>query len=539
MKAIQSKYWTWIILSICIGGIIFIPLLFVLEGFTLSGSTSAEIAEKQGNINHLKEYVLPEMIYTTLRMMFGVSFVSLLLGVMPAYLLSNYRFPLSNFLRKFNILPLTIPTYIMGFVYASIFSVTGTFTKIALFFFTPEQIFSWDINIITEGWLMVFLGFSLYPYVYSSCLLHFSEKNKSLDEAASTLGVSPVKRFLSVSLPLAVPSILGGVSLVVMEVINDYGAMSYFNVKTFTAGIFQAKQMNFSGSLYLSALLFVVVTFVFSTLFFIRSIRRVKQSNSGLTQLKFVARKKGIFFSLICFLPFFLGFIVPVIQLVYLASNNFSALWSSSILIIFFNALQIALIAAILIVFFAVVMHYNRYLNRSKFANFLANVSTLGYAIPGAVIGVAVIAFIYTLDSSGSWYQWTINSLVLLVFAYVIRFFAVGYNTTESVFNQVSSQLPDASRTLGKGALFTFFKVYFPSVRFGLLTTLAVVTIDVLKELPLTLILQPFNFETLATKAYKKAKVAESVADAAPYALLLILSGILVTVIFMRSDKKI
>jgi iron(III) transport system permease protein len=245
LKAIQSKYWTWISLSVCIGGIIFIPLLFVLEGFTLSGSTSAEIAEKQGNINHLKEYVLPEMIYTTLRMIFGVSFVSLLLGVMPAYLLSNYRFPLSNFLRKFNILPLTIPTYIMGFVYASIFSVTGTFTKIALFFFTPEQIFSWDINVITEGWLMVFLGFSLYPYVYSSCLLHFSEKNKSLDEAASTLGVSPIKRFLSVSLPLAVPSILGGVSLVVMEVINDYGAMSYFNVKTFTAGIFQAKQMNF------------------------------------------------------------------------------------------------------------------------------------------------------------------------------------------------------------------------------------------------------------------------------------------------------
>jgi iron(III) transport system permease protein len=539
LKAIQSKYWTWISLSVCIGGMIFIPLLFVLEGFTLSGSTSAEIAEKQGNINHLKEYVLPEMIYTTLRMIFGVSFVSLLLGVMPAYLLSNYRFPLSNFLRKFNILPLTIPTYIMGFVYASIFSVTGTFTKIALFFFTREQIFSWDINVITEGWLMVFLGFSLYPYVYSSCLLHFSEKNKSLAEAASTLGVSPVKRFLSVSLPLAVPSILGGVSLVVMEVINDYGAMSYFNVKTFTAGIFQAKQMNFSGSLYLSALLFLVVTFVFSTLFFIRSIRRVKQSNSGLTQLKFVSRKNGIFFSLICFLPFFLGFIVPVFQLVYLASNNFSALWSSSILIIFFNALQIALIAGILIVFFAVVMHYNRYLNRSKFANFLANVSTLGYAIPGAVIGVAVIAFIYTLDSSGSWYQWTINSLVLLIFAYVIRFFAVGYNTTESVFNQVSSQLPDASRTLGKGALSTFFKVYFPSVRFGLLTTLAVVTIDVLKELPLTLILQPFNFETLATKAYKKAKVAESVADAAPYALLLILSGILVTLIFMRSDKKI
>lgn len=537
MRVIQTKYWTWLFLSVCIGGIIFIPLLFVLDGFVLSGDTSAEIVEKQENISHLQEYVLPQMIYTTLRMILGVSFVSLLLGVIPAYVIANFKFPLHRFLKKANIFPLTIPTYIMGFVYASIFSITGSFTKLSLFFFTQDQIFDWNINVITEGWLMVFLGFSLYPYVYSSCLLHFSDKNKTLDEAASTLGVSSIKRFFKVTFPLSIPSILGGVSLVIMEVVNDYGAMSYFNVKTFTAGIFQAKQMNFSGSLYLSALLFVVVTFVFSTVFFIRATQRVTQINSGVTKLKVVSNRKGLLFSFLCFLPFFLGFVVPVAQLIYLSSEQLSNVWSTSILIIFFNALQIALIAALFILFFSVILHYNRYLNRGRFSNFLSSISTLGYAIPGAVIGVSVIAFVYALDASGGLYQWTINSLFLLIFAYIIRFFAVGYNTVESVFDQIPKQLPDASRTLGKNGMLTFFKVYFPTLRFGILTTSAVVTIDILKELPLTLILQPFNFETLATKAYKKAKVAESVADASPYALLLILCGIMVTLLFMRSNK--
>lgn len=538
MKALKTKYWTWLLLSISIGGIIFIPLLFVLDGFIISGNTSAELIEKQENIDHLKEYVLPQMVFTTLRMILGVGFVSLILGVLPAYILANFKFPLSQFLKKANIFPLTIPTYIMGFVYASIFSITGSFTKLALLFFTQEQIFGWDINVITEGWLMVFLGFSLYPYVYSACLLHFSEKNKALDDAAATLGVAPIKRFIKVTLPLSIPTILGGVSLVAMEVVNDYGAMSYFNVKTFTAGIFQAKQMNFSGSLYLSALLFVVVSFVFSTLFLIRSTKRVAQLNAGLTSLKLVKKRKGLIFSFLCFLPFFVGFIVPVVQLIYLASKQYAELWSVSVLVIFVNALQIAIITSILILLFAIIIHYNRYLNQGQFSGFLSNISTLGYAIPGAVIGVAVIAFVYAFDSSGGLYQWTINSLVLLVFAYIIRFFAVGYNTVESSFDQIPIQQPDASRTLGKKTLTTFLKVYFPTLRFGLLTTLAVVTIDILKELPLTLILQPFNFETLATKAYKKAKVAESVADAAPYALLLVFCGVLVTLLFIRSNKN-
>lgn len=538
MKAVQSKYWTWQALSIFIGGIIFIPLLFVLEGFFPSSDNAALLTEQQENINHLKTYALPQMTFTTLRMIIGVGLVSIILGVMPAYFIANYKFPLRNFLKRANVFPLTIPTYIMGFVYASIFSITGSFTKLAMLFFTPEEIFSWNINVVTEGWLMFFLGFSLYPYVYSSCLLHFSTKNKALDEVGATLGVSRLKRFFKVILPLAIPTILGSVSLVVMEVINDYGAMSYFNVKTFTTGIFQAKQMNFSGSLYLSAVLFIAIAFIFSSLFFIRSIKKVKAVKSTVGSLKSVSKKQGFLFSFICFIPFFLGFIIPVAELIYLAIGKFDMLLLRSLLLLFSNAIQIALIGAILILLLSIILHYNGYLNKGKLSSLISNISTLGYAIPGAVIAVAVIGFIYAIDANGNAYQFTINSLILMIFAYVIRFFAVGYNTIDATFSTVANHLPDASRTFGFGSFKTFFKVYFPLLKSGLLTTLAIVTIDILKELPLTLILQPFNFETLATKSYKKAKVAESVADASPYALMLILCGVLVTLLLIQTDKN-
>ena len=511
------------------GGIIFIPLLFVLEGFA-DGTNE--------NIEHIQEYVLPDLIYTTLRLIIGVSIVSILLGLPAAYFIANFDFPLRKILERANVLPLSVPTYIMGFVYASIFSVTGSFTKLAMFFFTPKEIFAWDVNVLTEGWLIVFLGFALYPYVYSSCLLHFSSKNKSISEAAATLGVSPLRRFFTLILPLALPSILGGTVLIIMEVINDYGAVSYFNVKTFSAGIFQAKQMDFSGSLYLSALLFVVITMVFGSLFVFRNMKRVndKKNHSNFT-LKPLKGGTGALVSFLSFLPFFLGFIVPITELIHLSFFTPKSLVQDDLWSITLQSFELALIPALIIVVISLLLLYNKYLNRGPLSNFIANISTLGYAIPGAVIGVAILGFAFFMDEEGEFYSWGIQSLFLLSLAYIIRFMAVGYNTLESNFASLPDSLPDASRVLGKSSFITFFKVHFPILKYGIFTTFAVVTIDVLKDLPLTLILQRFNFETLATKAYKKAKVAESVIDAAPYALLLIALGVSVSLVLMRSKK--
>lgn len=512
------------------GGIIFIPLLFVLEGFA-DGTNE--------NIQHIQTYVLPDLIYTTLRMILGVCAVSILLAVPTAYFVANFNFPLRNLLEKANVLPLTIPTYIMGFVYASIFSFTGSFTKLSMLFFTPKEIFSWNVNVLTEGWLMVFLGFALYPYVYSASLLHFSSKNKAITEAAATLGVSSIKRFFTLVFPLAIPSILGGSVLVVMEVINDYGAVSYFNVKTFSAGIFQAKQMDFSGSLYLSALAFIIISMIFGSLFVYRNLKRVEdKKNTNDFILKPLKGGRAALVSFLAFIPFFLGFVVPVLQLVYLSFFTPKSLIDEELLTTTLDSFKVAILPALIIVVITLMLMYNRYLNKGWISGGIANFATLGYAIPGAVIGVAVLGFAFFVQENGDFYAWGIQSLFLLSLAYIIRFMAVGYNTLEANYARLPDALPDASRVLGKSSLVTFLKVNFPILRFGIFTTFAVVIIDVLKDLPLTLILQPFNFETLATKAYKKAKVAESVTDAAPYALLLIALGVAVSLLLMRSNKS-
>jgi iron(III) transport system permease protein len=472
-------------------------------------------------------------------MIFGVSIVAFLLGVPAAYFVSNYDFPLRKLLFKANILPIAIPTYIMAFTYASFFSVTGNFNDLIEEWlpFLSESI---NVDVMTEGWLMIFLGFALYPYVYSSSLVSFSIKNKQLDEAAASLGKSAWKRFWKVSFPLVLPAVFSGLTLVAMEVLNDYGAMSYFNVNTITAGIFQAKQMDFSSSVYLSALTFIIILSVFSVYYIVKSYRKVEvlKSNSNLEVVS-LKKGKGALVSFLVFLPFFLGFILPVMELLALTGSKWDVVFSITFMQVTLNSIQLAFIPAFIIVVFSMIFLYNQYLNNNFMSRFMSSVSNIGYAIPGAIIAVAVMAFVIYFDNEDkTMYHFLINSLVLLIFAYIIRFMAVGYNTLESGFNKISKLIPDSSRSLGVSPLKTFFRVYFPLLKTTLLTTLAIVTVDILKELPITLMLQRYNFNTLATITYEKAKISESVQEAAPYALLLIFVGTLAVLFLVAGSKK-
>lgn len=531
MRFFQRKYLGWTIGAIVVSVIIALPLFFVLDGFSDANNP---------NVLHIREYLLSDMVATTLRMILGTGTVALLLGVPSAYFVANYQFPLRGLLKKMNVLPAAVPTYIMAFAYASIFSITGTFQKIAEVFFTRETVFSWNIDVINEGFLMVFLGFALYPYVYSASLVSFSIKNKAMEEVAASLGAHGLKRFFRVMLPLSAAAIMGGFALVAMEVLNDYGAMSYFNVRTITAGIFQAKQMDFTSSLYLSALTFSAVVSIFAGYYLIRSVKKVSVVSATLNyDLQSLTKWKALGVSLWVFLPFFLGFILPVIELILLAGSKVNVIFSTDFFTVLFNSIQLAIIPAFIIVLFSVVLLYNDYLNPTRWGSVFSTLSTVGYAIPGAVIAIAVISFILFFDDSDkSTYHFLINSLVLLIFAYVVRFMAVGYNTLYGGFSQISASIPNASRGLGKGSLFTLFKVYFPLLKGAVFTAFAIVMVDVLKELPLTLLLQRFNFDTLATITYEQAKINESVSDAAPYALLLIFAGALVIIGLLRSGEK-
>lgn len=505
-------------------------MLFVLDGLSVGNNS---------NVEHIQKYLLSDMFFTTIRMIIGVCLISLVLGVPAAYLAANFNFPLRNFLFKANILPIAIPTYIMAFAYASFFSVTGNFNFIIEKWF-PFLSGEEKIDVMSEGWLMLFLAFALYPYVYSSALVSFNIKNKQLDEAAASLGKSAWSRFWKVSFPLVLPAVFGGGALVAMEVLNDYGAMSYFNVNTITAGIFQAKQMDFASSVYLSALAFIVIVSFFSIYYVIKSYRKVEVIRSSPIHETIELKKwKGLLISFVVFIPFFLGFILPVIELIALAWSRIEVVFSQTFIQIVFNSVQLALIPAVIIVILSLILLYNQYLNNRFLARITNSLSNIGYAIPGAIIAVAIMAFVIYFDNEEkSTYHFLIDSLLLLIFAYVVRFMAVGYNTLESGFNKVTTLLPDSARSLGASSFKTLFKVYFPILKTTLLTTLAIVTVDILKELPITLMLQRFNFNTLATVTYQKAKVSESVQDAAPYALLLIFVGTLAVLFLVSGSKK-
>lgn len=530
MNRWRNKYVLWGVVTFLITAFIIVPLLFVLEGFFHGDNL---------NVEHIREYLLKDLFLTTIRMVIGVAAVALILGVPSAYLVANFKFPLRKFLLKANVLPIAIPTYIMAFVYAHIFSVSGSFYGFMEFFFSREILYSWNIDVLSEGWLMLFLGFALYPYVYTTSLVAFSIKNKSLEEAAASLGAPVLKRFFYISLPIALPAVLGGLALVAMEVINDYGAMSYFNVNTITAGIFQAKQMDLTSSVYIAAITFIVILSFFTLYYLLKSYKKVNHRfsspNYELDQLKLW---KGILLSFVLFIPFFLGFVLPVYELLHLAYSRIEVIFTTSFLTTVVNAIQLALIPALIIVVLSLILLYNQYLNKGFVSRFFAAIANIGYGVPGAIIAVAVMSFVIFFDSADkSLYHFGIDSLLLLIFAYVIRFMAVGYNTLESAFYQIPESLPDAARSCRQGALITLFKVYFPLLKGALWTTLAVVTVDILKELPITLLLQRFNFDTLATVAYEKAKVTESVRDAAPYALLLIIVGTF-AVLFLVGDYK-
>lgn len=511
--------------------VVFFPLLFVLDGFFVGSND---------NVKHIQEYLLLDLIFTTIRMIFGVGLVSVILGLPTAYFVANYNFPLRNFLRKASLLPIAIPTYIMGFAYASIFSIGGGFYVFLDNFFSKEVLYALNIDVLNEFYLILFLGFALYPYVYSAALVSFSIKNKKLDEVAASLGISKWRRFWSVSFPLVFPALLSGVALVSMEVINDYGAMSYFNVNTITAGIFQAKQMGFESSVYLSAITFVVIVSFFVLYYILKSFKKVKKAvNSSNYELYAINGKRKYIVTFLVLLPFILGFVFPVAELLRLAASRIDVVFSNDFLYTLLDSVQLAIIPAVIIVCFSLVLLYNQYLNPGVFANGFNAFSSLGYAIPGAIIAMAAMSFVMFFDNEAkSIYHWSIDSLLLLIFAYVIRFMAVGFNTLDGAFSQISTSLPDASRSLGLGSIKSFFKVYNPLLKGAVLTTFTLVTIDILKELPITLLLQRFNFKTLATVAFEKAKVSESVRDASPYALLLIFVGVMAVVFLMKGENK-
>lgn len=490
---------------------------------------------------HLVDYLLLDYIGNSLFLVVFCGILVLLLGISSAWLVARFEFPFRRQLEWLLILPLAIPSYIVAYAYAGIFDYGGSLELIL----RSLNLEPFRFDIMNRWGLAFVLGISLFPYVYVSARAFFLNQAGNLLEASKMLGVGEFKSFFKLMLPLARPAIIAGLILVLMEVLNDYGAAQYFGVNTFTTGIFRAwfALEEPETAVYLSAIL---ILFVFALILFEKWQRRkvqVSSSKSSRIIHRHTPRPLQSFLILVVVLvPVFVGFIIPVFQLLYWAWLTAAKVFNLDFILLSLQSFGIAFVTSLVTVFLATLLIYFAKWNNINWIKSFSKLGILGYAIPGAVVAIGIMIPTLAFD------KWLIEileslfnlktgllingTLIALIYAYAVRFLAVAYNPIESTSLKVSSSIPDSSRLLGVGNLKTFFKIEFPLIKTGILSAIILVFIDVLKELPLTLILKPYHVNTLAVKAFEYAS-DEMVMEAAIPSLFIIFTAT-IPVIFLN-----
>lgn len=477
---------------------------------------------------HLVANLLPSYIKNTIFLIVGCSILSLALGVSSAWIVSRYHIPFRKQLEWLLILPLTIPSYITAYAYAGVFDYGGIIER----WFTK-------LDIMHTFGLVFVLSVSLYPYVYVASRAFFLKQSNNIIETSKLLGAGEFKTFFRLILPMARPAIVGGMILIIMEVLNDYGGAKYYGVNTFTTGIFRAwfSLEEPETAIYLSALLLLIIL----GFILIEKWQRRKKSYFNSTKSKHqlgkihLKKRKKIALFLIAIFPVLIGFIFPVLQLLYWAFLTFSEVFSLDFITIALQSLTIAITTGLITVLIALLLIFLSRWNRLSAIKSVEKISILGYAIPGAVVAVGVLIPTLSFDKwLIDFFKNTLNiniglvingTIIALLYAYIVRFLAVAYNPIEATSLKVGRSISEASKLLQKGDIATLKKIEFPLIKSAVFSGFILVFIDVMKELPLTLILKPYKINTLAVKAYEYAS-DELIAEASLPSLFIILVGI-------------
>ena len=496
---------------------------------------------------HLVSTVLPEYILNSLWLCVGVGSGVGLLGVATAWLTAMHDFPGRRIFSWALVLPLAMPAYVMAYVYTDLLQFVGPVQT------TLREAFGWahgdywfpDIRTLPGAMLMFVCV--LYPYVYLLARSAFLERASGMLEAARTLGMGPWRAFFAVSLPLARPAIVAGVALALMETLADYGTVAYFAVNTFTTGIYRA-WFSLGDRIAAAQLAAMLLGFVLFLLMAEKISRgRARYNNTtGRNRPMAGARLNGLRAALAflaCAVPLFLGFVLPAILLLKMALTEGDAQFGQRFLVLSRNSFVLAGITAMIAVFLALIMAYGARLSKTTFANGLNRLVGLGYAVPGAVIAVGVLIPVTRLDNwlAGQWELWfghnpgllLTGGIAALIYAYLARFLGVALHTVETSLAKITPNMDDAARCLGLGQGETLRRVHAPMLRGSLLTAGLLVFVDVMKELPATLVMRPFNFDTLATQTYTLAS-DERLAEASTAALAIVAVGLLPLIALSR-----
>ncbi len=516
----------WISSTLIIASLISLPLIIIFLNIANDGGDTWQ---------HIVKNLLPTYVTNTIILMLGVALLTFIFGVSTAWITSVYDFPGRKFFSWALILPIALPAYISGFTWAGILDYASPvyiFFRTYLGVETGQFLF---FNILSLPGAIIILSLAFYPYVFLITRAWFTRQSSSVLEAAASLGRQPGSVFFKVALPLARPAIVAGISLALMEVLNDYGVARYYGVDTFTTGVFTAwfSFSNPASALKLSAYLMVFVLILIATERFQRRKLRFDITGSSYRPLarKRLNKKQTLIATLICAIPFLLGFLFPALMLLYWSYFTFSIVVDARFWELLGNSFLLAFLASVAVVILAMIIAYTTRSFPEKTVRFMAKVATLGYALPGAVVAIGILISFLWLESflasafntafriaiTGTWFA--------LIYAYVVRFMAVGYNSIESGMQRISKSVDEASLSLGASRMKTLLKINTPLLSGSLISAALLVFIDVLKELPLTLILRPFNFDTLAIRAFEFAS-DERVAEAAPSSLIIVLVGL-------------
>lgn len=502
------------------------------------------------NWNHIKEYLLKEYIINSMILIVFTGFFTILIGTSLSWLISVFEFPFRKFYKWSLVLSLAIPPYIAGYTYHGLLNYTGVIQS-----FLRNN---WDIQVnqkyfsmmSIQGTIFIFTMF-LYPYVYIITKSFLEKQSASLIENSRVLGRNSLETFFHVVLPISRVAIVGGASLVILEVLNDYGVVKYFGVPTFSTAIFKTwfAMGDIDSAIRLSSILMLLV---FGILLVEKLLRGRKKYSYTTAKVRPISRIKldgikGKLASLYCFVIFSLGFLIPTMQLVHWATLTYKKILNVKFLEMMFNSLTAALITSTIIILVALIIANSSRINRNKLSKLFSEITILGYSIPGAVIAIGVIVFFIAIDKNLYWLYKIFDensgklvlstSVTMLIFAYVIRFLAIGYNSIESGFEKVGTKFYEASKTLGMNSIETFFKVDVKMIKPAIISGFLLVFVDILKELPLTLILRPFNFNTLATKSFEYAN-DEMIHEASISSLIIILISVISIYLFYKVGDK-
>ena len=523
----------WFLSSLLISIFVSIPILTVFTSFFENTSNYYEI---------LKNTFLIEYILNSFVLLISVLFLTFLLGTGTAYLVSFYKFPGSDFFKWALILSFAVPPYIYAYSLTAFFENYGTAFTILKNLFGEAN---YNRNIPKfDGMFgaILSISFSLYAYVYILARASFLYQTQNLIDLGKNLGFSKFKSFYKIILPAARPAIVAGLSLVAMETLAEFGAVDFFSINTLTTGIYNS-WITFDDLAFANRISFFLLLFIFS-LFILENLSRRKakyhfNSRGGFKQKEKnkLFGNKAIFATLFCFFVFFTSFIFPLSQMLYWTIKFPENLFDLHVIDLILNTLYLVLLSSIVLIIFSLISNYGNRVSSNRVLNFFSTLSISGYAIPGVILAIAFITFIAWFDNNiikflgfDSIKKIFIGSIFGLVLVYFVRFYSLAFNGIKSGYEKINISVDESAYLLGYSKRKTFMNIHIPFLRNSLLFIIILISLEIIRELPITLILRPFNFETFATTAYISASEDLLEAAAVPSLFLILIASIFIIV---------